>query len=57
MKTIDCTPTWLSLVGPMLDVIANPDASFESRKICREELERMARIADTYVELSKSKPQ
>lgn len=57
MKTIDMTPTWLSLLNPMLDVIANPEASFESRKVIREELERMARIADAYVELSKAKPQ
>lgn len=49
MQTIDITPTWSGLLPAMLQVIANPDASFESRAAITEELERMAKIADIYV--------
>lgn len=53
--TIDMTPTWSALLPAMLDVIANPNAKFESKKIIREELARMALIADKCIELNKEK--
>jgi len=49
--TIDMTPTWAELLPILLAVYENGAA--ESRRGCFEELERMARIADAYVETMK----
>ena len=54
-KTIDITPTWESLAPVMIDIIKNPHASFQSTKIAKEELLKMARVADKYVEISSYK--
>jgi len=55
LKTIDITPTWESLAPVMIDIIKNPDASFQSTKIAKEELLKMARVADKYIEISSYK--
>ena len=54
-KTIDITPTWEALAPVMIDIIKNPHASFQSTKIAKEELLKMARVADKYVEISSYK--
>jgi hypothetical protein len=55
LKTIDITPTWESLTPVMIDIIKNPHGSFQSVKIAKEELLKMARVADKYVEISSYK--
>lgn len=47
VKTIDCTPTWIAIL-PML-LAGYEDGSATSRQIAKEELERMAKLADLYV--------
>ncbi len=54
-NTIDCTPTWSSLLPSMLAVIENPKSNLNSRVVIKEELERMAKIADAYVKLKAEK--
>lgn len=56
METIDLTPTWAAVLPILLTAVE--DGTFEGRKIAREELARMAGLADKYVELMKAaKPQ
>ena len=50
-KTIDITPTWLGLAPVMIDIIKNSPTP-ESTKIAEEELLKMARVADKYIEIS-----
>ncbi len=45
--TIDMTPTWRAVLPIMIAAIQ--DGTFEGKKIAREELERMADLADAYV--------
>ena len=52
VKTIDCTPTWAALV-PVL-IVGLLDGSPTAQQIAREELQRMASIADRYVEMQKA---
>ena len=51
-KTIDITPTWLGLAPVMIDIIKNPHASFKSIENATNELLKMARVADKYIEIS-----
>lgn len=51
VRTIDCTPTWRSLVPALIAGLI--DGSPTSQKIAREEIERMALIADLYVAAQK----
>jgi len=53
MKTIDITPTWASLILPMIDVLKNPKASKESKTDITYELIRLAKIVDAYNEEAK----
>ena len=53
-KTIDITPTWQSLAPVMIDIIKTSPTP-ESTKIAEEELLKMARVADKYVEISSYK--
>ena len=48
IKTIDCTPTWLSLMPLYLELLENGDNK-ESKEMIKSEIKRMALIADTYV--------
>ncbi len=45
----DATPTWSGLLPIYLDVLADPDASFEARKRARETIEHIAHLADKHV--------
>ena len=44
--TIDMTPTWQSAVKIYMAVLENDKASFEGKRIAREELIRLAKIVD-----------
>lgn len=52
METINITPTWSALAHTIAQLYCN-GTSFESRKIAEEELSRMAKLADLYVESQK----
>lgn len=45
--TIDCTPSWVSILPMILVLLENGNA--EGQLAAREELGRMARLADAYV--------
>lgn len=44
--TIDMTPTWQSAVRIYMAVLENDKASFEGKRIAKEELIRLAKIVD-----------
>ena len=44
--TIDMTPTWESAVKILMAVLENQNASFEGKRVAREELVRLAQIID-----------
>jgi hypothetical protein len=46
MKTIDITPSWRGIVGPMLAVLQNPEASEDAKEEIRDEFFRMASFID-----------
>ena len=50
MKTIDITPTWSALIPTMVEVLKNPKASSEAKKMISDELVRLAKIVDAYNE-------
>ena len=52
-RTIDLTPSWESLAFHIA-TLAVEGTTFESRKIGREELTRMAKLADKWVEHQKA---
>jgi hypothetical protein len=54
IKTIDCTPTWEGMLPSILALIEEGNGTKESYKIAKEELLRMAKIADQYAALVKS---
>jgi len=45
-ETIDMTPTWESAVKIFMAVLENKNASFEGKRVAREELVRLAQIVD-----------
>jgi hypothetical protein len=45
-KYIDITPTWVSLIEPMITVLQNGHASYESQRAIRESLMLLAKAAD-----------
>jgi hypothetical protein len=45
---IDATPTWAEILPTLLLILESGDAA--GKKVAREELNRMAEIADKYVE-------
>lgn len=47
---VDLTPTWTDILPALLAVVANPEASPESRTVVHEELWRMADLADRWRE-------
>jgi len=51
-QTINITPTWEATTPIMIDIIKNPDASFNSIQAATNELLKMARVADKYIEIS-----
>lgn len=54
MKTIDATPTWSDVLPMLLRAIEKPHSK-EAYRIAKEEIERMAKMADAYVESQKTK--
>tara|TARA_B110000305_G_C19237529_1_gene538249 strand:+ start:116 stop:304 length:189 start_codon:yes stop_codon:yes gene_type:complete len=46
MKTIDITPTWASIIPPLLEVLKNPKAPAQAKKEVTAELVRLAKIVD-----------
>ena len=54
IETIDLTPTWESLALQIAELATNA-TTFESQKIGKEELQRMARLADKWVEHEKQR--
>ena len=53
MNTINITPSWSSLILPMLEVLKNPKADPKAKKEITSEILRLARIADQYNEQTK----
>ena len=47
MKTIKITPTWSGLIRPMIQVLENPKADSQSKRVIEDELIRLAKIADS----------
>lgn len=45
-KTIDITPSWKASVEIAVLVLSNPEASDDSKQVCRTELLRLADIVD-----------
>jgi len=43
---IDITPSWSSLIDPMITVLQNGHASYESQRTIRESLMLLAKLAD-----------
>ena len=51
LGTIDLTPTWRAIVPLLIEGLTN--GTPEGNRIAREELHRMAGLADKYVESQK----
>lgn len=47
IKSIDITPTWISLVDVLVEVAGHAKTD-EARTFARDELRRMARLADRF---------
>lgn len=45
--TIDATPTWANVVEHYINVLENPKVAPSHKKIAREEIRRLANIADS----------
>ena len=55
-QTIDLTPSWVSLVLPMLAVVENAKDA-KNRHYIKQEFVKMAKLADKYVQLTKNTKQ
>ena len=55
LKTMNSKPTWEEAVMVYIDVLQNPDASFLSRSIAKDELMHLARAADKVIAQNKAK--
>jgi hypothetical protein len=51
MKSINLTPTWEGILPALLAVLE--DGTETGKKLAREELKRMAKIADFYIKANK----
>mgnify|MGYP003640376301 CR=1 FL=1 len=47
-QSLDITPTWSALIGPMIQVLKNRNTHKGAKKEIEAELFRLARIADNY---------
>jgi hypothetical protein len=47
--TIDCTPTWESLVDEMMQKLEENQIPWNARQIIKENFRKMAQVADMYV--------
>lgn len=50
---IDMTPSWKSLLQPMLEIIASPKSPSDQVQLISEEFYKMATAADAYVDICK----
>lgn len=48
MNTINVTPTWSSLILPMLEVLQNPKADPKAKKEIKSEILKLAKLVDQY---------
>ena len=55
-NTIDMTPTWTEAL-PMLFALMEKGTTKEAREIAKEEIARMAKAADAYIETKKQLPE
>ena len=46
MKTIDITPKWEHLIPVMVEVLRNPKAPSDSVRVIKDELIKIAKLAD-----------
>ena len=46
MKTIDCTPTWTTVVRILTEILKNPKASHADKSNATNELLNLAKIVD-----------
>lgn len=53
--TVDCTPSWEHVLPLFISAIETDDYDSKSYKAAVAELERMAKIADLYVQSQKKK--
>tara|TARA_B110000495_G_scaffold24976_1_gene17885 strand:- start:1192 stop:1377 length:186 start_codon:yes stop_codon:yes gene_type:complete len=53
MKTIDITPTWASIIPPLVEVLKNPKAPAQVKREVTDELIRLAKIVDDQNSLAK----
>lgn len=54
-NTINITPNWESVAPIIAMVLQNPNAPADSIQTAQSELEKMAKLADLYVEQEKAK--
>ena len=54
-KTINIKPNWESVAPILAMVLQNPNAPADSIQTAQSELEKMAKLADLYVEQEKAK--
>ena len=54
-KTIDITPNWQAVAPIIAMVLQNPNAPADTIQTAQSELEKMAKLADLYVEQEKVK--
>ena len=52
-ETIDCTPTWEFAANVYIEVLRNPNASFDAWKVAKDEILRLARTVDQLNQLNK----
>lgn len=55
VKVLDMTPTWQAAVEIYIDVLQNPNASFEATKAAKEDLMRLAKAVDDRIEYAANK--
>jgi hypothetical protein len=53
-KAIDISPTWLGVAPVMIEIIKSSNSP-KSIQVANEELLKMARVADKYIEISSYK--
>lgn len=55
MKTIDCTPTWKTVVRILSEILKNPKAGHADKSNATNELLRLAEIVDKQNALNRKK--
>tara|TARA_A100001011_G_C13692948_1_gene588330 strand:- start:239 stop:415 length:177 start_codon:yes stop_codon:yes gene_type:complete len=55
MKTIDCTPTWTTVVRILTEILKSPKAGLADKSNATNELLRLAEIVDKQNALNRKK--